>query len=240
MTKAQKTSIQNRQLSIAKRKIQSHVCFVFKIKRAGLSANEAIKLYCRNYKKHLFLDKDGWLLGEYYDTSSQLSMVVLPKKEKNTIIKNSNNIEIKGFYDSDNWQYLRKLTLDTYGCVCMKCHAKNTEMHVDHIKPRSKYPELELDKDNLQVLCKSCNMEKSNNNEIDYRTKNIPIPIINGDIIIKTEKLKRPNIPQKKKRKEKNEVKTFSFADSVLKTKQERELRKNVLLSQNKPNYEAN
>jgi 5-methylcytosine-specific restriction endonuclease McrA len=42
-------------------------------------------------------------------------------------------------------------------------------MHVDHIKPRSKYPALELAEDNLQVLCELCNIGKSNTNETDWR-----------------------------------------------------------------------
>ena len=43
-------------------------------------------------------------------------------------------------------------------------------IHVDHIKPRSKYPELELDINNLQVLCEDCNIGKSNIDETDWRT----------------------------------------------------------------------
>ena len=42
-------------------------------------------------------------------------------------------------------------------------------MHVDHILPRSKYPELELWFMNQQVLCKWCNWEKSNTDYTDYR-----------------------------------------------------------------------
>jgi 5-methylcytosine-specific restriction endonuclease McrA len=42
---------------------------------------------------------------------------------------------------------------------------------VDHIKPRRKFPELELDLDNLQVLCNDCNMGKSNDDYTDFRPK---------------------------------------------------------------------
>jgi 5-methylcytosine-specific restriction endonuclease McrA len=85
------------------------------------------------------------------------------------IIKKPKYVKEKTFYDTDEWNNLRKRVLKFYGIKCMKCKATNTEMHVDHIKPRSKYPELEMCFDNLQVLCKSCNKEKSNKNEIDYR-----------------------------------------------------------------------
>jgi len=52
----------------------------------------------------------------------------------------------------------------------MKCNVSKCEMHVDHIKPVSLYPELKYDPDNLQVLCRDCNLEKSNKHETDYRT----------------------------------------------------------------------
>ena len=40
---------------------------------------------------------------------------------------------------------------------------------VDHIKPRSRFPGLELDPDNLQILCSDCNMGKSNDDCTDFR-----------------------------------------------------------------------
>ena len=45
-------------------------------------------------------------------------------------------------------------------------------MNVDHIKPRKKYPELALDKSNLQVLCEECNHGKGNWDETDWRPEN--------------------------------------------------------------------
>ena len=55
---------------------------------------------------------------------------------------------------------------------CMCCGAIPPEtIDVDHIKPKSKYPELLLDWDNLQLLCNYCNSKKGNRNEIDYRTE---------------------------------------------------------------------
>ena len=75
----------------------------------------------------------------------------------------------KNFYDTPEWQRLRKMVLKCYGLKCMKCAARNTELHVDHIRPISKHPHLKLCFGNLQVLCKRCNKEKSNVNENDYR-----------------------------------------------------------------------
>ena len=42
-------------------------------------------------------------------------------------------------------------------------------IHVDHIKPRSKFPELALEFDNLQILCDDCNIGKCNKYEDDWR-----------------------------------------------------------------------
>jgi 5-methylcytosine-specific restriction endonuclease McrA len=51
----------------------------------------------------------------------------------------------------------------------MLCRQTNGVMHVDHIKPRSKYPHLALRESNLQVLCEACNLGKGNWDETDWR-----------------------------------------------------------------------
>jgi len=72
------------------------------------------------------------------------------------------------FYLSRTWFLLRKQVLGTYDNKCMCCG--NTEkLHIDHIKPRSVYPALELEFDNLQILCQKCNIRKSNKVVVDYR-----------------------------------------------------------------------
>ena len=76
------------------------------------------------------------------------------------------------FYQSQQWRDLRYQILNKQGHRCKKCgigRVDGAKLQVDHIKPRSKYPELELDEDNLQVLCEECNMGKSNKYEDDYR-----------------------------------------------------------------------
>ncbi len=74
------------------------------------------------------------------------------------------------FYTSDEWQALRYQAIKRYGRKCMACGASGVEIHVDHIKPRSKHPELELEITNLQVLCRPCNMGKSNKDDTDWRS----------------------------------------------------------------------
>lgn len=81
------------------------------------------------------------------------------------------NRKTNEFYKSDAWRRLRYKIIKKYGSKCMVCGATDKPIHVDHIKPRSKYPELELDEDNQQVFCDDCNLGKSNLDEIDWRPK---------------------------------------------------------------------
>ena len=76
----------------------------------------------------------------------------------------------KDFYSSEAWRKLRPVVFSMYGNQCMnpKCGNVN-ELQIDHIKPRSKFPQLALDLNNLQVLCGPCNRKKSNVEIIDYR-----------------------------------------------------------------------
>jgi 5-methylcytosine-specific restriction endonuclease McrA len=73
------------------------------------------------------------------------------------------------FYNTREWLEVRYKTLVKYGKVCQCCGASAGILHVDHIKPRSKFPSLELDIDNLQVLCEACNIGKSNKDVTDWR-----------------------------------------------------------------------
>lgn len=110
-------------------------------------------------------DKAAWLI-ENITTKTSFCGVEFPKTFPKKAKKDPG---VLTFYRTPEWEKLRVAVLRFYGCKCMKCRIVNCEMHVDHIKPRSLYPQLELVKDNLQVLCKDCNMEKRNLNEIDYR-----------------------------------------------------------------------
>lgn len=75
------------------------------------------------------------------------------------------------FYLKPEWKELRKIVFSKYPYHCMKCDSTK-DLEVDHIKPRSKYPELELEIDNLQILCSTCNLEKGAKCDpinLDYR-----------------------------------------------------------------------
>jgi hypothetical protein len=73
------------------------------------------------------------------------------------------------FFASYAWKRLRYKTFLRYGRQCKCCGTDEGVMHVDHIKPISKYWHLRLDPDNVQVLCDDCNEGKSNWDETDFR-----------------------------------------------------------------------
>jgi 5-methylcytosine-specific restriction endonuclease McrA len=78
----------------------------------------------------------------------------------------------KDFLMSYQWRRKRMEVLTKHGARCQCCGITPKEgavMHVDHIKPRSKFPELALEIDNLQVLCDACNHGKGNWDMTDWR-----------------------------------------------------------------------
>lgn len=76
------------------------------------------------------------------------------------------------FLRTYDWKLLRYTALIRSSGQCECCGATpktGAVLHVDHIKPRSRYPHLALDLNNLQVLCSQCNIGKSNTDETDHR-----------------------------------------------------------------------
>ncbi len=96
------------------------------------------------------------------------------RENSHRINKSKNRIISMSFKLTDsNWQEMRLLAIGIYGRVCMKCGAsgRKTVIEVDHIKPRSRHPELCLDLSNLQTLCSKCNRQKGNGAPDDYRNE---------------------------------------------------------------------
>ena len=80
------------------------------------------------------------------------------------------------FYQSRAWKELRYRALLQCGGKCQCCGASartGAVLHVDHIKPRSKYPHLQLSLSNLQVLCERCNLGKGAWDSTDWRTSTV-------------------------------------------------------------------
>lgn len=73
---------------------------------------------------------------------------------------------------SQAWRSLRYRVLAKSNRRCECCGASpmtGAVLHVDHIKPRSTHPHLELDPNNMQILCEVCNLGKSNSDDTDFR-----------------------------------------------------------------------
>ena len=92
--------------------------------------------------------------------------------KKNDVDKGAKQTS-KQFLESWEWTTKRMEAIKLFGVKCMCCGASRETgaiIHVDHIKPRSKYPELSLDLNNLQILCMQCNKGKGAWDETDWRT----------------------------------------------------------------------
>jgi len=76
------------------------------------------------------------------------------------------------FLQSRDWLELRYRVLKKHNGWCQACGHKGSPdnpIQVDHIKPRSTHPHLALSEKNLQVLCRNCNVGKSNKDSTDWR-----------------------------------------------------------------------
>jgi 5-methylcytosine-specific restriction endonuclease McrA len=76
------------------------------------------------------------------------------------------------FHKSLEWRSLRYQAMKNCDGKCQLCGASKHDgirLHVDHIKPRSKFPHLALVLDNLQVLCDDCNIGKGAWDDSDWR-----------------------------------------------------------------------
>ena len=84
----------------------------------------------------------------------------------------SEPVAMEDFYSSQSWRKARYQALKNCNGKCTLCGDPpgKHSLHVDHIKPRSQRPDLALDPKNLQVLCRDCNLGKSNTDSIDWRS----------------------------------------------------------------------
>ena len=121
------------------------------------------------------VDLEGfWKPGPGEDSIKKIKKKSSKRKSK---IQRKKSRRKKGseedFYDSREWRKLRYQVIRKYGGRCMACGRSKQKhgvtIHVDHIKPRSKYPHLALISENLQILCEDCNLGKSNLDETDWR-----------------------------------------------------------------------
>lgn len=129
-------------------------------KRSDKIARKAERRRRKIADRRTHVDKTGALRG-FHSNNTSFKMA------------GEQRIRFKGadeFYASWEWKELRFKVLKKYGAECMLCGATE-QIVVDHIKPRSKFLELQLEFDNMQVLCNACNKGKSNKDFSDFRPR---------------------------------------------------------------------
>jgi hypothetical protein len=105
----------------------------------------------------VFADRvsDGELSKRFVLVRARLTRLV---EERNRRIDDAD-----AFYESPEWTVLRDAIIEEQGSTCDDCGAaidSDGEVTVGHRLARSEYPHLALSRDNLQVLCRSCNPRK--------------------------------------------------------------------------------
>jgi 5-methylcytosine-specific restriction endonuclease McrA len=78
----------------------------------------------------------------------ELGIIKIPKRKRR-----------KTYYSKKEWDPVRKKVFERDGDTCYVCGGKATQ--VDHLLPKSKYPELALSLENLKPICWPCNREKN-------------------------------------------------------------------------------
>ena len=149
------------------------------------------RVYRIGQNKNVFVHIPMAIHPEYKETSFDMSLHKLlenkRKKARDVIVVTELDEQDKGafvsevakcnhmdyeqdcFYQSPEWIVLRKRVFEKYGSQCMNLECNSREnIHVDHIKPRSKYPSRELEFENLQLLCRTCNLKKGDSDSDDW------------------------------------------------------------------------
>jgi len=86
--------------------------------------------------------------------------------------------------NSRKYRAHRDRVLKMHGRICAYCGTDEGEMHVDHIIPRKAGGDHSMD--NLQVLCKSCNLRKATKSEGVFLAHTATPPVFSSCISPKT------------------------------------------------------
>lgn len=139
-----------------------------KAKASGTPSNAAILSALKAVDDPAFRDEIAtWTKDDWPSNVRKVLRPITKVPQKKPIRKDR-----KDFYESKGWLSVRYQALKIHGRKCQCCGSTPDDgavIHVDHIRPRSIYPELALDLNNLQILCKHCNLGKSNTDETDWR-----------------------------------------------------------------------
>ena len=138
----------------------------------GLKGNDGFKVIAEAIarKHHLLIPSKREDAKELIRVQPEYGLPFAPKQSRRQ--KKNNFAATDAFLESYEWRRVRMVVLKRDGARCACCGATPADglrMHVDHIKPRRKFPELALDPRNLQVLCEVCNHGKGNWDQTDWR-----------------------------------------------------------------------
>lgn len=150
-----------RSIEMLSKRLCSSVCEANRIKRLELPRLRA-ELQCSTKKKK------GSALKKM-NRKLELKLKHEERKKRSMLERLHARDKLDPFFQRQDWRILRYQALKVYGRKCALCKQTEGRMHVDHIKPRSLYPQLALIFDNLQILCEDCNLGKLNLDETDFR-----------------------------------------------------------------------
>jgi hypothetical protein len=161
------------------KKYCSEVCFEkslkFQIKCKPICAESTIIAVPTVFKDgtHHF-KKVCSICNKHHNFGPRINHIDIKKKEAtvNAELKVRKEKYKDSFYTSKAWLSVRYDLIISSKKECSLCGSKEKPFHVDHIKPRSKNPELELNISNLQILCAACNIGKSNKQTLNSLWQN--------------------------------------------------------------------
>ncbi len=150
-------------LSITSFKKMCYKCKQEKLLNRFPAYSDICSACCRSIKKSLKMEQKR---KEALNKSS-----IKRKESYNSDVKKTIKIKKSNFHTSKRWRELRAFFISKNDKICCCCgiDVDGQTLHVDHIKPKSKYPDLALDENNLQILCRKCNFAKNTHHETDYR-----------------------------------------------------------------------
>lgn len=114
----------------------------------------------------LRMDTDRWIRTEdtplckrcLFKRQSKRSKMFTGSKNGNW--KGGTTPDIQKFYMSSEWKELRTKVFIRDNYTCRDCNKHGGYLEANHIKPRSKYPDLKLVASNIETLCKPCHDKK--------------------------------------------------------------------------------
>ena len=82
--------------------------------------------------------------------------------------------------NSRRYRVHKQRVFDRDGRICRYCGSDEEPLHIDHIIPRKVGGTHDLD--NLQVLCKACNLRKSSKDEGVFLAQTATPPVFSGNM----------------------------------------------------------